>query len=95
MNPRPTVLFDPTSELSPAMRPRLAPPESLDHKTIALLDIGKIRSDEFLDYVEDRLTARGLSVLRAAKPTNAKPAPVAVLDEIVRDASVAVVALAD
>ena len=43
---------DPTSETGSTMRERLIPPPSLEGRTIALLDIGKERSDEFLDYVE-------------------------------------------
>jgi hypothetical protein len=95
MSERPIVLHDPTSELASAIRPRLAPPKSLEGKTIALLDLGKIRSDEFMDYVEPRLRARGLDVLRVAKPTNAKPAPTDVIHRIVTDADLVVEALAD
>jgi hypothetical protein len=77
------------------MRPRLSPPSSLDGRTVALLDLGKIRSDEFLDYVEVHLKDRGLEVLRTAKPTNAKPAPLEVIQEIVEGADVVAEALAD
>ena len=90
-----TILHDPTSELNPTRRPRLAPPPSLEGKTIALLDLGKIRSDEFLDHVENRLTARGIDVIRTAKATNAKPAPTEVIHQIVDNADVVVEALAD
>jgi len=95
MNRAHTLLHDPTSEMAPVMRPRLTPPESLQGKTVALLDLGKIRSDEFLDHVEVRLRARGLDVLRAAKPTNAKPAPLEVIQEIAEKAHVVAEALAD
>lgn len=95
MNVGHRIMHDPTSELASELRPRLAPPTSLKDKTVALMDIGKIRSDEFLDHVEDRLQSRGISVLRTAKPTNAKPAPQAVLDRIVSEADVVAVALAD
>ena len=91
----PIVLHDPTSELSPTVRTRLAPPTTLEGKTVALLDIGKIRSDEFLDHVQTRLVSRGLDVLRTAKPTNAKAAPVEVIQQIVAGADVVVEALAD
>jgi hypothetical protein len=90
-----TVLHDPTSELAPSRRPRLAPPSSLDGKTIALLDLGKIRSDEFLDHLEVRLRARNLDVLRVAKPTNARVAPPEVVQAVVEGAHVVVEALAD
>ena len=89
------VLHDPTSESASERRPRVAPPATLDGKTVALFDIGKIRSDEFLDYVEPRLTDRGIRVLRAAKPTNATPAPQEVIEQVVEGADVVVGALAD
>ncbi len=63
------ALRDPTAELGSAKRQRLAPPDTLDGRVIALLDIGKERSDEFLDSVEDLLSARGLTVKRYAKPS--------------------------
>jgi len=88
-------LYDPTSELAPTMRPRLTPPTSLDGKIVALQSIGKARSAEFLDYVEARLKARGIRTLRTAKPTNAKVAPLAVIQEIVSEADVVIQGLAD
>ena len=63
------LLRDPTAETGSAKRARLAPPESLDGRVVALLDIGKERSDEFLDSIEDLLGARGLEVRRYAKPS--------------------------
>ena len=63
------TLRDPTAETGSTMRQRLAPPASLDGRTIALLDIGKERSDEFLDHVEALLTGRGHAVRRYAKPS--------------------------
>ena len=95
MKPEPVVLHDPTSELSTAMRPRRAPPQSLDGKVVALFDIGKIRSDEFLDHVAARLDARGIANFRIGKPTNAKTAPVEILQRIALQADVVVQALAD
>ncbi len=90
-----TLLHDPTSEASPLMRPRLEPPATLDAKTVALFDIGKIRSDEFLDHVERRLTERGIQVIRVAKPTNAKPATLDIIEDVSARAHVVVGALAD
>ena len=90
-----TVLHDPTSERSPLMRPRVAPPDSLDGKTVALFDLGKIRSDEFLDALEVRFVERGIQVLRAAKPTNATPAPPEIIQEVAHKAHVVVEAVAD
>ena len=65
-------LLDPTSEREPAKRMRLAPPESLDGLTVALLDISKPRGDVFLDHIEQRLVDDGLEVKRYRKPTVAK-----------------------
>ena len=95
MTPSPVTLHDPTAETDPVSRPRHSPPESLDGKTVALFDIGKIRSDEFLDTLEAELSERGVQTLRVAKPTNAKPAPTEVIHAVVEGADVAVVALAD
>lgn len=89
------TLHDPTSESAPIQRPRRTPPTSLEGKVVALQDIGKTRSDEFLDYVEARLQARGLRTLRSAKPTNAKVAAPEVLQRIATEADVVVQALAD
>lgn len=89
------TMRDPTGEAAPVRRERKRPPQSLDGLTIALLDIGKTRSDEFLDAVGARLGARGLKVKRYAKPTNTKVAPVEVLQSIATEADVVIEALAD
>ena len=89
------VLHDPTSETAPVVRPRVPPPASLDGKTVGLFDLGKSRSDEFLDHMEARLRARGVVVRRFAKPTNAKPAAPALVARIAAGADVVVEALAD
>ena len=91
-------LLDPTSEQSPARRVRLAPPESLDGLTVALLDISKPRGDVFLDRIEQRLTeltGRGLTVKRYMKPTVMKTAPQPIVDAIVDECDLVVEALAD
>lgn len=62
------ILRDPTSEQGSPRRQRLQPPPSLTGATIALLDIGKERSDEFLDSIETLLNERGHQVRRYAKP---------------------------
>ena len=95
MKPEPIVLHDPTSELMAPMRPRCAPPESLDGKVVALFDIGKTRSDEFLDHVAARLDARGIANFRIGKSTNAKTAPTEILQRIASEADVVIQALAD
>jgi hypothetical protein len=90
-----TVLYDPTAELTPTLRPRRVPPASLDGKTVALLDIGKTRSDEFLDHLQRLLDERGIQTARYAKSTNTRTAPVELLQTIAVEADVVVSALAD
>ena len=89
------ILYDPTGETSPTQRARQTPPANLEGKTVMLFDIGKSRSDEFLDSIEELLLERGLTVSRAAKPTNAKTAPKDVIDHMVKEADVVVEALSD
>ena len=95
MSVDPITLHDPTAELERLMRPRRTPPASLDGKTVALFDIGKSRSREFLDSLESQLNERGVATARFAKPTNAKPATTEILQDIVEGADLVVEALAD
>ena len=90
-----TSLRDPTAELNPLLRERQSPPKSLEGKTIALLDIGKARSREFLDRLEHQLNGQGLHTRRYAKPTNTKVAPVPVFQAIATEADVVISALSD
>jgi hypothetical protein len=95
MNAEKYVMRDPTAETASEMRERLAPPADLSTATVGLLSISKERSSEFLDTLEHRLAARGLEVLRFAKPTHTKPAPEGVLQELIERCDVVVEALAD
>lgn len=88
-------VLDPTSEKSPATRTRAARPEKLEGLTIGLLDISKARGDVFLDRLDELLRGRGLSVLRYAKPTFTKPAPIDLRHEISTQCDVVIEALAD
>lgn len=88
-------LRDPTAETTALKRRRTKPPKSLDGLTIGLFDIGKTRSDEFLDRVEARLAERKLKVKRYAKPTNAKVAPAEVIEKVANEADVVLIALSD
>jgi hypothetical protein len=85
-------LNETAAHASPAA-PRLA---TLEGKTIALLDISKPGGSIFLDRLELRLKERyGVrSVIRAMKPTFAKPAPAGVIEKI-RGADAVIEALAD
>jgi len=86
---------DPTAELSPVLRPRRAPPNTLQNKVIGVLSISKERSSEFLDTVTVEIATSGARILRFEKPTHTKPAPAALIQQIVERCDVAVVALAD
>ena len=90
-----TVLLDPTSEAVPAERVRASRLAELAGKTIGLLDIRKARGDVFLDQLEERLVERGASVVRYAKPTFTKPAPIDLRHEIATQCDAVVEALAD
>ena len=89
------VVLDPTSEIAPARRERVARPESLAGRTVGLLDISKPRGDVFLDRLEDLLVQRGATVERFRKPTFTKPAPVDLRHEIATKCDVVIEALAD
>ena len=86
---------DPTAETSPLKRARRAPPKSLQGLTVALFDIGKARSSEFLDQVELRLNARNVKTRRFGKPTNAKVATPEILQQVADEADVVLIALSD
>ena len=88
-------LRDPTAEITAIKRPRVKAPASLEGLTIGLFDIGKTRSNEFLDQIEKRLGERGLKTRRYAKPTNAKVAPVDVMQRVVAEAHAVLIALSD
>ena len=89
------ILLDPTNERAPALRERLPRLESLDGRTIGLLDIAKPRGDLFLNRLEQRLRERGAKVKRFRKPTFTKPAPVDLRHEIAVSCDAVVEALAD
>ncbi len=95
MNVETYQMLDPTAQLAPERRARRAPTARLEDATIGLLSISKERSNEFLDTVERRLTARGLDVARFMKPTHTKPAPEAIVQAIIERCDVVVVGLAD
>ena len=88
---------DPTAELSPVMRERILPPDSLQGCTVGLLSIAKERSAEYLDSVADQLAGRlsKVTIRRFEKPTHTKPAPEPVLQQIIESCDVVVIGLAD
>ena len=90
-----TTILDPTAERSVSARARLARPESLEGLRVGLLDIAKTKGDIFLDRVEQKLTERGLEVKRYAKPTNTRPAPTQLSQQIATEVDVVIEALSD
>jgi hypothetical protein len=86
---------DPTPETSPLKRARLMPPPSLEGKTVALFDIGKARSKEFLDRIERRLHEKNIRTVRTGKPTNAKVATPEILQKVAEEADVVLIGLSD
>jgi len=60
-----------------------------------LLDISKPRGNVFLDRIEEQLTGRGWNVVRYAKPTFTKPAPIDLRQEIAVRCDAVIEALAD
>ena len=89
------VLLDPTIAPPNSLRTGVDFPPSLEGQIIALLDIGKMRGDEFIDQLEQSLNLMGYETRRYAKPTNVKVAPITLLQRIALEANVVVEALAD
>ena len=89
------VFLDPTSELNPSARALLPRLESLQGKTVGLLDINKPRGDVFLDRLEELFCAEGVQVKRYSKPTMTRVAPLEVKQQIAQECDAVVEALAD
>jgi hypothetical protein len=89
------IYLDPTGERAAPSRPRAPRPTALAGLTVGLLDIAKARGDVFLDRLAERLAGRGATVLRFAKPTFTKPAPVDFRQEIATCCQAVIEALAD
>ena len=71
--------------------------ESLEGKTITLLDISKAKGNHLLDRVEELLQERfhPKAVVRKKKPTFARPAPEDLRQEILKNSDAVIEALAD
>ena len=89
------ILLDPTAELEPAARARLARPASLDGLTVGILDISKARGNVFLDRIDELLQARGIEVKRYRKPTFTRPAPTDLTQQIAAECNLVIEGLAD
>lgn len=90
-----TTVLDPTAETAPAARELSARLDTLEGKTVGLLDISKPRGDVFLDRIQELLEIDGATVKRYAKPTFTKPAPVDLRHEIAESCDAVIEALAD
>jgi hypothetical protein len=86
---------DPTAEATSALRDRVAPLETVSGKTIALMDIGKMRGDEFIDRLEQLCTERGIKTRRYKKPTNTRVAPREMIKDIAENCDAVIIALSD
>ncbi len=86
---------DPTAETAGIKRARVQPLPTLDGKTVALFDIGKARTEEFLNYLEEELGGRGIRTRRFGKPTNAKVATTELIQKVATEADAVIIALSD
>ena len=89
------IMRDPTAESASALRARVAPLTSFAGKTIALMDIGKMRGDEFIDCLEQLCHARGIATRRFKKPTNTRVAPREMIADIAANCQAVIIALSD
>ena len=89
------IMRDPTAETASELRVRVAPLASFSGKTIALMDIGKMRGDEFIDRLEQLCRARGVNTRRYKKPTNTRVAPREMISDIAKNCQAVVIALSD
>lgn len=88
-------LRDPTSETSPVRRGRRARLDTFVDRTVALLDIGKMRGDEFVDRLDANLAARGVATKRYRKPTNTRVAPTELIQDVALECHAVILALSD
>ena len=88
-------LRDPTGETASVSRSRVEPLLSLEDRTVALMDIGKMRGVNFIDRLEELCTDRGTAIRRFKKPTNTRVAPRELIDEIDSTSNAVIVAVSD
>ena len=90
-----TILLDPTAETAAVIQPRIARPAALDGLTVGLLDIAKMRGDEFIDRLEELLNERGLATKRYRKTGFTDHVSMEVKQRIREECDVVIEALAD
>ena len=89
------TLLDPTGEHQVSAKKKAPRPKSLEGITIGLLDIGKARGDVFLNRLDERLTERGITVKRYAKPTPSRLVSTDTRQKMLAEVQSAVIGLAD
>ncbi len=89
------LLRDPTAETASELRGRRAPLDSFSGNTVALMDIGKMRGDEFIDRLEVLCRQRGIATRRYKKPTNTRVAPREMIRDIADTCQAVIIALSD
>ena len=77
-------VLDPTAEVDSSLADNMARLDSLQGRTIGLLDNGKIRVHELLNHMEDIFVSQyGVAqVVRLKKPDASRPVPVEVLAQM-------------
>jgi hypothetical protein len=90
-----TLLRDPTSENASELRARQVPLDTFRGKTVALMDIGKMRGDEFIDRLDILCKQRGIVTRRYKKPTNTRVAPREMIRDIADNCQAVIIALSD
>jgi aspartate aminotransferase-like enzyme len=86
---------DPTADTTSTLRERAAPLDTITDKVIALMDIGKMRGDEFIDRLEQLCAERGIKTRRYKKPTNTRVAPREMIKDIADNCDAVIIALSD
>ncbi len=86
---------DPTAETASVLRQRANPLDTLKGRTVALMDIGKMRGDEFIDRLEQLCHERGVATRRYKKPTNTRVAPREMIADIAAHCQAVIIALSD
>jgi hypothetical protein len=89
------ILLDPSAETGPISQPRIPRVSTLKGLTIGLLDIAKMRGDEFLDRIDERLTEQGYEVKRYRKRVFMERASTELKQQIRSECQVVIEGLAD
>ena len=87
--------LDPTGELNYTFREPLKKLEFRQGVTLGLLDISKAKGNVFLDKLEEMFRAENIKIKRFKKTTFARPASLALVQEIAATVDVVIEGLAD